>query len=72
MEVIELKYRAFHDYLAKRCPPLRSALCEEGYIGLLPRSRAPKRIHKKLPEEDELLIIDAKLRDPSAGARRVS
>jgi len=88
MEVIELKYRAVLDYLTKRRPTseicdslginsrtLRrwaKRYREEGYIGLLPRSRAPKRIHNKLPEEDELLIIDAKLRNPSAGARRLS
>ena len=83
-----MKYRAVHDYLTKHRPTSEICASlgissrtlrrwakryrVEGYIGLLPRSRAPKRIHNKLPEEDELLIIDAKLRNPSAGARRLS
>jgi transposase InsO family protein len=88
MEVIELKYRAVIDYLNKRKPTrdICSSLGisertlrrwakryrDGGYSGLIPRARAPKLVHNKLPEEDEILIIDAKLRNPAAGARRLS
>lgn len=80
MEVLELKYRAVLDYLDKRrqtkeiCSSM--GICErtlrrwvkryrdEGYKGLLSSSKAPKRVHNKLIEEDEIAIIDAKLRNP--------
>jgi transposase len=88
MEVIELKYRAVIDYLDRRKPSRDICLSlgisdrtlrrwakryrEEGYSGLIPRPKAPKQVHNKLPEEDEILVIDAKLRNPAAGARRLS
>lgn len=88
MEVIELKYRAVINYIEKRKPTrdICSSLGvsertlrrwarryrEEGYRGLIPGSKAPKRVHNRLPEEDEILVINAKLRNPAAGARRLS
>lgn len=83
-----MKYRAVIEYLDGRKPTrdICSSLGisdrtlrrwakryrEEGYSGLMPRSKAPKRVHNRLREEDEILVIDAKLRNPVAGARRLS
>jgi len=83
-----LKYRAVIDYLGRVKPTreICSSLGisdrtlrrwatryrREGYGGLISKSKAPKRIHNKLPDKDEILIINAKLRNPAAGARRLS
>jgi len=85
MEVIELKYRAIIDYLDRRKSSrdilfflgisdeiLRrwaKRYLEEGYSCLIPRPKAPKYVHNKLPEEDEILIINAKLRNPAVARR---